>query len=404
MILAGGQGSRMDVLTRERPKPVLPFAGTHRLIDFPLSNLRHSGIDDVIVCVQYHSGEIERAVGGGRPWDLDRTRGGLLVLGPEEGRGAERSGFATGNADLLRRFRHEIRTHNPDVLMVLSADHVYSADYRDLIDTHLATGADCTMLTYDLSKTEAVNHAVVLMDGDPTVPGTAVTGLQYKPKAPASSVVSTEVFAYDPHVLMRTLGLLHDDDDEAEAGDTGLGDFGDKLVPHLIEHGTVVSHPHTGYWRDVGRPESFLRAHRELLSGVADVFDHPNRPLLGATTNRPAARLREGAEFVDSLVSPGCDVAGRVVRSVLGPGVVVEAGAQIVDSVIAEDVTVRQGAFVGTAIVDQQVEIGPRARIGVETGNRLPAAEDISLVGRHSRVGAGVELGAGARLEPGTTA
>ncbi|WP_284303693.1 glucose-1-phosphate adenylyltransferase family protein [Mobilicoccus caccae] len=304
MILAGGRGSRMDVLTRERPKPVLPFGGTHRLIDFPLSNLRHSGIDDILMCVQYHASSLERAVGGGRPWDLDRTRGGLLVIGPEEGRGPERSGFATGNADLLRRFRHEIRHHEPDVVLVLSADHVYAADYGDLVDTHLEAGADVTILTYDLSKTEAVNHAVVEVDGDPSVPGTRVSGLQYKPTRPASSIVATEVFAYDPDTLMRALGELHDRDDESEAGDTGLGDFGDKLLPHLIEQGTVVVHPHTGYWRDVGRPESFLRAHRDLLAGRIDVFDDPRRPLLGATTNRPAALVSEGADLVDSMVSP----------------------------------------------------------------------------------------------------
>ena len=167
MILAGGKGSRMDVLTRERPKPVLPFAGTHRLIDFPLSNLRHSRIDDVLMCVQYHATMLEQAVGGGRPWDLDRTRGGLLVVGPEEGRGSERSGFSTGNADLLRRYRHVVRAMNPKVLLVLSADHVYSADYTELIATHLESDADVTVLSYDLSKTEAVNHAVVeVEDGE----------------------------------------------------------------------------------------------------------------------------------------------------------------------------------------------------------------------------------------------
>ncbi|WP_313023702.1 sugar phosphate nucleotidyltransferase [Mobilicoccus sp.] len=403
MILAGGKGSRMDVLTRERPKPILPFGGTHRLIDVPLSNLRHSGIDDVLMCVQYHAVALERAVGGGRPWDLDRTRGGLLVVGPEEGRGAERSGFSTGNADLLRRYRHEIRRAAPDVVLVLSADHVYTADYRDLLATHVESGADCTMLTYDLSKKEAGHHTVVELDGEHR-PGARVASLAHKPSTPATSLVCTEVIAYDAEVLMKELGVLHADADEPEEGDTGLGDFGETLLPHLVEHGTVVVHPHEGYWRDAGRPDSYLRAHRDLLAGEVDLFTRPERPLLGATTNRPGALVRPGAEILDSMISPGCEIRGRVVRSVLGPGVVVEAGAEVVDSVLFEDVTVGAGAFVGTAIVDHRVEFARNSRLGVETGTRLPTDDAISLVGRESAVAPRVEVGAGARLEPGTRA
>lgn len=403
MVLAGGQGSRLDVMTRERPKPVLPFGGTHRLIDIPLSNLTHSGISDVLVCVQYHAGDIERAVAGGRPWDLDRTRGGLFVLGPEQGRGEERSGFAQGNADLLRRMRHEIRQARPDALLVLSADHVYRADFTDLIETHLRAEAACTMLTYDLTKAEAENHAVVTTASDE--PGAAVTSFQYKPSRPDSSVVATEVFVYDPDILEDALGVLHGRlSHTADDDDTGLGDFGDALIPYLLEHYTVVAHPLTGYWRDVGRPESFLPAHRELITGKLDIFDDRDWPILGYTTNRVAARIRSGAELVDSLVSPGCDIQGRVVRSVLGPGVAVEAGAEVVDSVLFEDVVVRRGAFVGTAIVDHLVEFGGGCRVGVETGTRLPEPDAISLIGRQSTIAPRAQLPAGSVLEPGTTA
>lgn len=402
MVLAGGQGSRLDVLTRERPKPVLPYGGTHRLVDIPLSNLSNSGIDDVILCVQYHAGELTRAVAGGRPWDLDRSRGGLIVLGPQEGRGEERSGFATGNADLLRRMRHEIRQHAPDVLLVLSADHVYRADFRELIATHLEAKAACTMLTYDLSKSEASNHAVVQTDSPRA--GARVTAFDYKPSSPASSVVATEVFAYDPEILQEALGVLHTEHSGDDDADTGLGDFGEVLIPYLMKHHTVVAHPLTGYWRDVGRPESFLRAHRDLIAGKVDLFDDPTWPVLGLMTTRAAGAVRAGAHVEDSLVSPGCDVAGTVVRSVLGPGVRVEAGATVVDSVLFQDVRVGADAFVGTAIVDHHVEIGAGARLGVESGTRLPDPDAISLVGRESVIGAGVHLPPGSRLEPGTTA
>lgn len=404
MILAGGKGSRLDVLTRERPKPVLPFGGTHRMIDLVLSNVRNSDIDDVLLCVQYHAAIIERAVAGGRPWDLDRTHGGLLVLGPEEGRGTERSGFARGNADLLRRMRHEIRNYSPDALVVLSSDHVYRLDYREVVTTHLESGAACTIVTYDLSKKEAGNHATVIAESDE--PGARVTEFDYKPSSPQTSTVATEVFVYDPDVLMRALGELHNEhSSEADVGDTGLGDFGETLVPWLVENEHVVAYPLKGYWRDIGRPDSFLRAHRDLLAGRVDVFDDPTRPVYGLTTNRKGAHVRAGGEVEDSLVSPGCEISGRVVRSVLGPGVRVEAGAEVVDSVLFEDVVVRKNAFVGTAIVDHRVEFAAGSRLGVETGSSsLPADDDISMVGRDSRVGGGVELPAGSRLEPGTTA
>ena len=258
------------------------------------------------------------------------------------------------------------------------------------------------MLTYDLSKTEAVNHAVVQTASDE--PGAVVTGFDYKPSSPKSSVVATEVFVYDPDILEQALGVLHARHRSDDDNDTGLGDFGDVLIPYLMEHHTVVAHPLTGYWRDVGRPESFLRAHRDLINGKVDLFDDRDWPMLGYTTTRVAAQVRAGAELVDSLVSPGCDISGRVVRSVLGPGVTVEAGAQVIDSVLFEDVTVRRDAFVGTAIVDHLVEFGAGSRVGVETGTRLPEPDAISIVGRQSTIAPRVQLPAGSSLEPGTTA
>ncbi|MBA2478328.1 MAG: NTP transferase domain-containing protein, partial [Sporichthyaceae bacterium] len=147
LVLAGGAGSRMDVLTRERAKPALPFGGSYRLIDFPLSNLHHSGIDDVWLAVQYQARSLDEEVANGRPWDLDRTRGGLRLLPPQEGAGAAEDGFAEGNADVLFRQRDLIRAFDPEVLLVLSADHVYRMDYMDAIDAHLAKDADCTVVT-----------------------------------------------------------------------------------------------------------------------------------------------------------------------------------------------------------------------------------------------------------------
>ncbi len=407
IVLAGGQGSRLDVLTRERAKPALPVAGIHRLIDVPLTNLQYSDLQDVIISAQYHTSTLAEVVADGRPYDLDRTRGGLRIEGPQEGRSVERSGFSSGNADALLKLRPQIRAYAPDALLVLSADHVYRLDYRDAVQTHLDAGAACTIVTTDLSKTEAVHHATVMTEGaSPEVQaGARVTDWAYKPSDPQTSVVATEIFVYDPGILLETLAELHvENGPDADAGDTGLGDFGEQLVPRLIAEHTVVAHPLPGYWRDAGRPDSYLRLHRDLIAGRVDLFTDPTHPVLGLAPTGLPGLILPGARVEDSLVSPGCDVAGTVVRSVLGPGVHVAAGAQVVDSVLFAGVHVHQDAFVGTCIVDDDVRIETGARIGVESGTRLPRHADIGLVGRDSVIGAGVTLGAYARLEPGTTA
>lgn len=403
IVLAGGQGSRLDVLTRERAKPALPVAGIHRLVDVPLTNLQHSGLSDVIVSAQYHTSTLAKVIADGRPYDLDRTRGGLRIESPQEGRSIERSGFANGNADALLKLRPQIRDYAPDALLVLSADHVYRLDYRDVVQTHLDARAACTIVTTDLSKAEAVHHATVIADGPDA--GARVTQWAYKPSTPQTSIVATEVFVYDPEILLDTLAELHlEYGPDAAAGDTGLGDFGEELLPRLIEKHTVVAHPLPGYWRDAGRPDSYLRLHRDLIAGRVDFFGDPHRPVLGLAPTGLPALVRPGAHLEDSFLSPGCEVAGTVVRSVIGPGVHIAPGAHVVDSVLFARVRVEEDAFIGTCIVDDDVRVERGARIGVESGTRLPRDADIGLVGRDSVIGTGLTLGANARLEPGTTA
>ncbi len=406
VVLAGGRGSRMDVLTRERAKPALPFAGTHRLIDVPLTNLRRSGIEDVFVSVQYHATSLDEVVANGRPWDLDRTYGGLRLVGPEEGGSPEHSGFASGNADVLLKLRRHVRHYAPDVLLVCSADHVYRLDFGAVVATHLAHEADATVVTTQLSKREAVHHATVETAGrGPVRAGAAVTGWTYKPSRAETDVVATEIFAYAPEVLMDTLGELHTQlGPDAGHGDSGLGDFGEKLIPRLIERGRVVAHPLEGYWRDAGRPDSYLRLHRDILAGRVDLFTDDRGPLLGMPVNGLPAHVDAGAVVEDSMLAPRARVAGRVTRSVIGPGVQIAAGAHVVDSVLLAGSRIEAGAFVGTAVVDEHVVVGPGARLGVETGTQLPVADDISLVGRDSVIGGGVVLPPGSRLEPGTRA
>jgi glucose-1-phosphate adenylyltransferase len=398
IIQAGGSGGRMDVLTRERAKPALPFAAVYNLVDFPLSNLAHSGIQDVWLSVQFQGASIEEPVANGRPWDLDRNLGGFRLLMPEQGTGsADEDGFAQGNGDELFRIRDQIRSSGCDALVVLSADHVYRFDYMDAVDTHRRTGAECTVVTTEVSLDDAGQHAVVEHDEDGVV-----TGFDYKPENPSTSTVATEVFVYDPEVLVEVLEQLHRErSQDSDECDSGLGDFGESLVPRLVERGHTVVHRLPGYWRDLGQPHLYLAAHQEILLDDQGLFDDPAWPIMTRQPQRVPARVLGGADVEDSLLAPGSRVAGTVRRSVLGPGVRVEPGAVVRNSVVFADTVVCTGATVDWAIVDQDCVIGAGAVVGREHADGTRSADEVTIVGRDSRVDGPLE--AAARLEPGTT-
>jgi glucose-1-phosphate adenylyltransferase len=400
IVQAGGSGSRMDVLTRERAKPALPFAGIYQLLDFSLSNLTHSAITDVWLSVQFQGSTLEEQVSNGRPWDLDRNRGGLRLLMPQEGTGStDEEGFARGNADELYRLRDQIRAADPTYVVVMSADHVYRFDYREAIATHRERGAACTLVTTDLPLEEAGDHGVLEVDGDGRV-----TGFEYKPERPRSTTVATEIIVYDPRTLVATLEELHRElSADSPAGDTGLADFGDHLLPRLVERQCVVAHRMAGYWRDLGEPHKYVAAHRDVLLDDLGVLGDPSWPILTALPPRVPARVLDGGSVVDSLLSPGCRVAGTVVRSVLGPGVVVEPGATVRDSVAFADTVVRASATVDWAVIDRDCCIDSDSTVGAPADVAVDP-DAIVLVGRGSRVSSGVVVAPGARLEPGTTA
>ncbi|WP_148574700.1 glucose-1-phosphate adenylyltransferase family protein [Nocardioides caldifontis] len=398
LVQAGGAGGRMDVLTRERAKPALPYGGVHRLIDFALSNLVHAGIHDVWVSVEYQVASIDEYLSGGRPWDLDSNRGGFRRMVPQTGSGpATEDQFAYGNGDLLLRMARDLEAFGAPTLVVSSADHVFSADLRPVIADHVASGKAATLLTSEVSREEASANVVVTVDGDGLV-----TGLEEKPEEPSSTTVATELFVYQLEPLMATLRDLRAElSGEAEGDDSGIGDFAEHLLPRLVERGEVRAVPLEGYWRDLGRPGAYLKGHRDLLAGKVPIEDE--RPVISKWQDRSAARVRAGARLEDSMLSPGCDVAGEVVRSVLGPGVVVEAGARVVDSVLFEDVVVEAGASVATSVVDEASVVGRGATVGSEAPADDLDDDAVVLVGQECRIGAGTQVPAGGRLEPGTT-
>lgn len=348
LILAGGKGSRLGILTENRAKPVIPFGGFYRLIDFALSNCVHSQISDVWVIEQYELHTLNEHLSNGRPWDLDRTYGGMQVLPPfENGKSAGEGGFAAGNADAIYRHIDFIEEFDPDILLVLSADHVYKKDFREVIETHLEKKAALTMVTVRLPKGEsAARYGVV-----ETNKTGRVTNFQYKPDEPRNDLITTEIFAYDAKVLLATLRELSRENEE-------LKDYGHELLPRLVKRGNVFEHRLEGYWRDVGTIESYWRTQMELLDEKGKLFfDDENWRVLTLAAQRVPAFIDSSGKVNNSLVSHGCRVGGTVSHSVLSAGVTVEKGAEIADSIILPDAKIEKGVKLKKVIVDAGVTV-----------------------------------------------
>ena len=357
----------MQQLTSHRAKPVLPFGGVFRLIDFPLSNCMHSHISDVWLVEQFQPHALNEHLTNGRPWDLDRTHGGLQILPPYQG--SPDSGWAQGNADALYRHRRFIREFDPDILVVLSADHIYKLDLRDVIQAHQDADAEVTMVTTEVSEQEAARFGNV-----DVAEGNRVTRFDYKPEQPASTTATTEVFAYDARSLMDLLDELAEQSArEGEDDEAALRDFGHELLPALVERGRAFSFQLQGYWRDVGTIESYHQGHMDLLREDSPLhLDDPAWPICTRGQQLLPARIAASARIDNSLISPGCFVAGRVVNSVLSPGVRVEEGAVVENVVLLHHAVVPSGVTLRRAIVDESV------RVEQDAGGD----EEIAVVGR----------------------
>lgn len=346
LVLAGGAGGRLGPLTDGRAKPAVPYGGTHRLIDFPLSNCLHSGINDVWVLQQFSPVSLTDHLANGRPWDLDRTTGGLLVLHPRQG--DERGGWHQGTADALWREAPLIREHGAEVLVVVSADAVYALDYADVVAEHVRSGAEVTMVTKRLPDEDVSRYGVAQVDADGVI-----TDYAYKPEKPSSDLVTIEVFVFTVDPVLRLLEELAE-----EIGEDGLEDLGTALLPRLVERGQAREYRHDGYWRDVGTIDSYWSAHMEILDGGPPVdLDDPHWTIRTRSHQDRAAAVEAEATVSRSVLAPGSRVAGQVTRSVIGTGVLVEAGAVVEDSVLLYHAVVRKGAQVRRAIVDERAEV-----------------------------------------------
>lgn len=393
MILAGGQGERLSVLSRQRAKPAVMFAGKYRIIDFTLSNCVNSGIFDVAVLTQYRPHSLNDHIGHGRAWDLDRATGGLKLFQPYLGRA--RSDWYRGTADAIyHNLFYVDETRSTDV-MILSGDHVYAMDYRDMLALHKETDADVTVAVQPVPWADASRFGVMEVDAN-----NLIVDFAEKPAHPTSNLASMGVYVFKAEVLKD---VFRRDD-----GGRTMIDFGHEVIPFLIKDGNAYAYQFSAYWRDVGTLQSYWDANMEQLQDVPglNLYD-PNWRIHTRSEERPPAKIMDGSHVSRALLSNGCIIIrGTVEHSVLSPGVVVEEGAFVRDSIIMTDTEIKAGAFVDKCIIDKHVVVGAGARLGEGNDFSVNWLEPsrlntgITLVGRNAHIPAGTRIGRNVLIGP----
>jgi glucose-1-phosphate adenylyltransferase len=384
VILAGGEGSRLGILTAKRTKPAVPFAGKYRIIDFTLSNCVNSGIFDVMILAQYRPHSLIEHIGAGGPWDLNRDfTGGVRIYSPYKARGA--SEWYLGTADAVQQNFRFIKTNSPDYILILSGDHIYEMNYDAMVTYHQDHQAAVTMATIPVPMEEAPRYGIVAYDQE-----NKITSFLEKPPQPPSNLANMGVYLFNLSVLDRA---LWDDHKRLESSH----DFGKDILPRLIQQGErVYSYPYTGYWVDVGTVSSYWSSTMDLLSDPPPINLNDRSWIIHTKTEeRPPSRIMRGAEIIDSMITDGCEICpgARVERSVLSPGVFVGEGAVIKESVLLTDTRVEAGAVIERTITDKRVKIGANARVG----GQLPSGDlAISMIGKNSEVPAGMTVEPGA--------
>ncbi len=351
MILAGGEGARLTVLSEKRAKPAVPFAGKFRIIDFTISNCVNSGLYTVAVLTQYRPHSLNEHIGIGKPWDLDRLRGGVRLLQPYQGRG-EQNWYA-GTADAILQNLNFLSENNADTALILSGDHIYKMDYGPMLDFHQQKGADLTIAVMPVPIEEAHRFGIMETNAEDEI-----VQFYEKPEEPPSNLASMGIYVFNGRILAQRL--------QKKGADDPRSDFGQHVVPAMLAAGDrVFSYPFTGYWVDVGTIDAYWKTSLELLESnpALDLYTD-NWPIFTRSEERPPAKFGPQAQVVQSMVSNGCEVHGLVTNSILSPGVYISPGAVVRDSVIMNDSWVGPGAFVERVIIDKQVIIGFGAQVG----------------------------------------
>ncbi|CAN5604155.1 glucose-1-phosphate adenylyltransferase [soil metagenome] len=391
VVLAGGEGERLSILSAMRAKPAVPFAGKYRIIDFTLSNCVNSGLTNVLVLTQYNPRSLNDHIGAGRPWDLDRNVGGVRIMQPYVSRDRPREWYR-GTADAVTTNLEIIHQSGADTIVVLAGDHIYKMDYGPFIQQHRRKRADVTIAVKPVPLGEAHRFGILSLDESDQV-----SDWQEKPRQPKSDLASLGIYVFSRRALDRWLG-------------EDRHDFGRDVIPAMLAgKARVFGHRFEGYWQDVGTVHSYWEAQMELLSDrpPLDLYDR-DWVVHTRSEERPPARIGPTASVHRSLISHGCVIAGTVERSVLSPGVRVDPGAVVRDSVIMFDTVIRAGAVIDRAIIDKEVSVGPNAIVGMGADDNVPNQKEperlntgITVVGKRAIIPASAHIGRNVRIGEG---
>lgn len=391
MILAGGTGKELSVLTRHRAKTALPFGGRYRIIDFVLSNCVHSGITDISILAQYSPKSLIYHIGMGKPWDLDRKSGGVFILQPvHRGRIAN---WYQGTAAALYQNIDVIRDSGAEHVLVLSGDQVYVMDYRDMLKRHVDSGSGVTIAIKEVSRSQRSRFGMISCNGEGVV-----TDFEEKPASSSLRYASLGIYLFEKKLLLDSL-----------RSDTV--DIVFDLIMPLLESGKVSCHRFDGYWEDIGSIRSYFNASMRLLNNRA-LLASPGWPIYTRGSNLPPARISGGSRVVDSILADGCVIEGEVIGSILSPGVRVDKGARVEDSIILSFSRIGPGARIKRAILDKHCSIGRESTVGTGVKWRRspegrgpiegisPIATKLAVLGKGARIGAGENVPRGVTIEP----
>ena len=387
MILAGGQGSRLGALTKTVAKPAVPFGGKYRIIDFPLSNCTHSGIDTVGVLTQYQPLELNTYIGSGQPWDLDRSNGGVYVLPPYTS--AEKGEWYKGTANAIYQNLSFIAQFSPKYVVILSGDHIYKMDYSRMVSQHKKANADATIAVIEVPWDEASRFGIMNTDDEGNI-----TEFEEKPDEPKSNLASMGVYCFSWDVLKKSRA-------EAAADPTSQNDFGKNIIPKMLESGLkLVAHRFDGYWKDVGTIHSLWEANMELLSDSAGiVLDDDSWRIYSKNPIKPPHYIDSKAKLNNCYVTEGCEVYGEIDHSVIFEGVTIEEGAKVEDSIIFPGAVIKKNSIIYKSLISTNTIVGEGCTIGSTDEsanhswiNNKICSDDITLIASDITIGDGVKI------------
>ena len=373
MLLAGGQGSRLGVLTSKVAKPAVAFGGKYRIIDFPLSNCINSGVDTVGVLTQYQPLRLNTHIGIGIPWDLDRNIGGVTVLPPYEK--SSNSEWYTGTANAIYQNLEYMESYNPEYVLILSGDHIYKMDYEVMLDFHKANNAEVTIAVMPVPIEEASRFGIMIADENHRI-----TEFEEKPEHPRSNLASMGIYIFNWKTLKEALIAM---------ADQPALDFGKHVIPYCHEKGApLYAYEFTGYWKDVGTVNSLWEANLDLLNPKIDLnLADQNWRIYSRTTGMPPQYISESADVENSLITDGCEVYGRIDYSVLFENVTVEEGADVEYSLVMPGAVIKKGAKVKYSIIAENAVIGEDAAIGEDPAVYGSDNWGITVIGDKIKIG-----------------